>query len=99
MNNKILFSREAEEDLFEAYIWYERQKLNLGVEFLLEIEKSTKTLADNPESCRIRFRKKVRAFLVTRFPFLILFIKKEGMIEVISIFHTSKNPRLWKKRL
>lgn len=99
MNYKVLFSREAEEDLFETYIWYETQKPNLGEEFLAEIEKSTKTLANNPESYRIRYRKKVRAFVVDRFPLLILFIKKEGMVEVISVFHTSRNPELWKKRL
>lgn len=64
MNCKVLFSREAEKDIFETYIWYETQKPKLGEEFLAEIEKSTKTLANNPESYRIRYRKKVRAFVV-----------------------------------
>jgi toxin ParE1/3/4 len=99
MKTEVQLSEEAEEDLFESYVWYERKRSSLGDEFLSQIQKTLDTITNSPESYPIRYRKMVRAFVVDRFPFLILFIKKESLVEVISIFHTSRNPKIWKNRV
>lgn len=99
MKFEVRLSEEAEEDMFESYVWYEQKKIGLGDEFLSEIQNSLTFLINSPEIYPIRYRKKIRAFVVDRFPFLILFIIKEPFIEVISIFHTSRNPKIWKNRV
>lgn len=99
MKFEVQLSEEAEEDVFESFNWYEKKQSGLGDEFLSEIQNSFQLIGKNPESYRIRYRQKVRAFVVDRFPFLILYIIKEKMVDVVSVFHTSRNPKTWKKRV
>lgn len=91
-------SQEAENDMLEAYIWYEEQKAGLGEEFLEALEKARYTLLQNPATYRVRYKKKVRAFLVDRFPYLILYVLKNNEVNVISVFNTSRDPQVWKER-
>jgi toxin ParE1/3/4 len=37
-------SREAEDDMLEAYVWYERQKPGLGEEFLESLDKASQAI-------------------------------------------------------
>ncbi len=62
-------SQEAEDDMLEAYVWYEQQRAGLGEEFLENLDKARHAIRMNPTAYRIRYKKKVRAFLVDRFPF------------------------------
>lgn len=91
-------SQEAEDDMLEAYVWYEQQRLGLGEEFLTSLDKARDSILQNPISYRIRYQKKVRAFLVDRFPYLILYIVQLSEVNVISVFNTNRNPKVWKKR-
>lgn len=92
-------STEAENDMFEAYIWYEQQRAGLGEEFLESLDKAYESIIENPATYQIRYKKKVRAFLVDRFPYLILYILEKKDINVISVFNTSRDPKIWKKRI
>ncbi|MBS1508091.1 MAG: type II toxin-antitoxin system RelE/ParE family toxin [Bacteroidetes bacterium] len=91
-------SREAEDDILEAYIWYEQQKSGLGEEFLDSLDKARYSILQNPATYRIRYKKKVRAYLVDRFPYLILYVVEKNEVNVISVFNTSRDPKVWKKR-
>ncbi len=92
-------SQEAEDDMLEAYVWYEQQKSGLGEEFLESLDKARQAILHNPETYRIRYKKKVRAFLVDRFPYLILYVLEKKDANVISVFNTSRDPKTWKKRI
>lgn len=91
-------SQEAEDDILEAYIWYEEQRTGLGEEFLDALYRARQTLLLNPATFRVRYKTKVRAFLVDRFPYLILYVLEKNDVNIISIFNTSRNPLIWKKR-
>ena len=91
-------SQEAEEDILEAYIWYEQQRAGFGEEFLESLDKAHQAIIQNPATYRIRYKKKVRAYLVDRFPFIILYALEKKDVNVISIFNTSRDPQTWKKR-
>jgi len=92
-------SEEAEEDMYEAYIWYERQKAGLGEEFLESLDRAQQSILQNPVTYRTRYKKKVRAFLVGRFPYLILYVLENKNVNVISVFNTGRNPKVWKTRI
>lgn len=92
-------SQEAEDDILEAYIWYEEQKSGLGEEFLKSLDTAMGAILLNPGSYRVRYKKKVRAFLVDRFPYLILYVTEKKNVTVISVFNTSRDPEKWKKRI
>lgn len=91
-------SQEAEDDILEAYVWYEEQRAGLGEEFLDALDIACQTLLLNPATYRVRYKKKVRAFLVDRFPYLILYVLEKKEVNVISVFNTSRDPLIWKKR-
>lgn len=91
-------SSEAEDDMLEAYIWYKQQRSGLGEEFLESLDQARQSILQNPSTYRIRYKKKVRVFLVDRFPYLILYVLQKNEVNVISVFHTSRDPKVWKKR-
>lgn len=98
MPYKYNLSKEAEDDLFEAYVWYEQQKAGLGEEFLEILEKANQSIVQNPLAYRIRYKKKLRAFVLDRFPYLVLYVVEKEDINVLSVFNTSRDPKIWKKR-
>lgn len=51
-------SQEAEHDMLEAYVWYEKQKSGLGEEFLESLDKARQLILQNPETYRIRYKQK-----------------------------------------
>lgn len=48
---------------------------------------------------RVRYKGRVRGYLRSRFPYLILYIVEKNDINVISVFNTYQHPRRWKKRI
>ena len=99
MAYKYRLSEEAELDVFESYIWYEKQKEGLGEEFLDTLDVAEQAITSNPLTYQIRYKKMVRAFVVDRFPYLVLYIVNGSNIDVIAVFNTNKHPDRWKKRL
>jgi toxin ParE1/3/4 len=54
MSKKVIIRPEAEQDLAQAYQWYESQRTGLGDDFLLCVEGGLARLSRNPELyCRI----------------------------------------------
>ena len=92
-------SEEAESDVYESYVWYEKQKEGLGEEFLDALDAAEKAIAGNPKTYRARYKKKVRAFVVDRFPYLVLYVINGNDIAVISVFNTNQHPGRWKVRV
>jgi plasmid stabilization system protein ParE len=74
MPYKYRLSQEAEWDVLDSYVWYEKQRPGLGEEFLQTLEAAQRAITANPTTYRIRYKNKVRAFVVNRFPYLILYI-------------------------
>jgi toxin ParE1/3/4 len=98
MNYQIVLTEEAENDTADATLWYESQRSGLGEEFLLCIEAAKNTILRSPKAFHFR-HKKLKGILVNRFPYLMLYKIEEQTIFVIAVFHTSRNPRDWKKRI
>lgn len=92
-------SDEAELDVEEGYRWYEGKREGLGELFLRELDQAKEAIISNPKSYRIRYRKKVRGFVVKRFPYLILYVVNGDNIDVIAVFNTHQHPKKWKRRV
>jgi toxin ParE1/3/4 len=94
---KLIFKPLAEIDIAEAAIWYNFQREGLGEEFLLALEAKFNEIQRNPYQFSIIYKNVRRAF-PNRFPFGIFFITEENVIYILAIVHTSRNPKIWKKR-
>ncbi|AWW32502.1 type II toxin-antitoxin system RelE/ParE family toxin [Echinicola strongylocentroti] len=92
-------SEEAESDVYDSYLWYEKQKEGLGEDFLNALDAVEQAITDNPTTYRSRYKKKVRAFVVDRFPYQVLYVVNGNDIDVISVFNTNQHPERWKKRV
>jgi plasmid stabilization system protein ParE len=98
MTVELIFASEAQEDLAEAYRWYEDRRSGLGEEFLACVDASIQTMCRIPELHPI-IHENYRRALVRRFPYAVFYEYFEGQIFVYSIFHTSRDPQKWRNRL
>jgi plasmid stabilization system protein ParE len=98
MGVELIIVPEAFQDVEKAYGWYEDCRDGLGEEFLSCVDASIQKICRFPEIYPIIYKEYRRA-LVRRFPYAIFYEYEGGKIIVYSIFHTSKNPEKWKKRL
>jgi plasmid stabilization system protein ParE len=94
----LILRPEAEAEVEEAYRWYEKQSAGLGTEFLRVVDAVMEAIRRQPELYPVKY-KKARQVVVRRFPYCIYYIiQADDSLEVISCFHTSKNPRRWRSR-
>jgi plasmid stabilization system protein ParE len=96
--NKIYFTNEALFDIEAAILWYEEQRIGLSYDFELCLEAGIEEVLRNPEAFQKRY-KQVKIKFISRFPYGIHYIFIENEITVIGVFHTSRSPKNWSKRL
>lgn len=93
----LILRKEAEEDIKEAYDWYESQRENLGQAFITEIEQVLEAIQESPVSYTQVF-KPVRRTLCKKFPYAIYFVLRHADIVVLAILHQRRRPALWQER-
>lgn len=91
---RVSIDREALEDIQQAIDWYDKRLIGLGAEFQSQVCFQINQLKDFPKIHRLRYSD-IRCSLVKRFPFLIHYAVDErtNLVEVIAVFHTSRNPK------
>jgi plasmid stabilization system protein ParE len=98
MAAELILAPEAEQDIAEAYGWYESQRVGLGEEFLSRVDACIQGVLRSPESRRVVYEGYRRA-LVRRFPYAVFYEYGDGVVTVYCIFHTSRDPEKWRRRL
>jgi toxin ParE1/3/4 len=98
MKRSIQFLRQAKNESEESKEYYESKRLGLGREFAQEVDKTLQRIEERPEQFPEVY-KTVRKALLDRFPFCIFFRIKEAVIQIIAVFHTSRDPEKWKGRV
>jgi plasmid stabilization system protein ParE len=89
---------EAEAELAEAYDWFETH-WESGDEFVSAVRGVLRRIAANADMHSVVTRN-VRRAVVTGYRYYdVYYRERETDIEVISIFHTSQNPKLWQDRI
>ena len=98
MAAELVIAPEAEQDIAEAYGWYESRRIGLGEEFLSCVEACIEAIRRTPES-RAAVHENYRRALVRRFPYAIFYESAEGAVTVYCVTHTSRDPQKWRQRL
>ena len=88
----------AEQDVAEAYVWYEDQELGLGEEFLRCVDACIHFIRRNPEMYRL-VHEGYRRAVVRRFPYVVFYEYSNNVIIVYSVFHCSQDSKKWRNRL
>jgi len=93
----IHFHSEARKEFFEAVEYYEEQVVGLGDDFVDEVEKVLSVIEQQPNS-GAKVTNKKRRFLVSRFPFGVIYSVKENQIVIYAVMHLRRKPGYWKPR-
>jgi plasmid stabilization system protein ParE len=91
MAAEFIIAPEAEQDIAEAYTWYEGRRTGLGEEFLSCVEACLEAIRRTPEMHAV-VHETYRRGLVRRFPYAVFYEYAAGTVTVYGIFHTSGNP-------
>jgi plasmid stabilization system protein ParE len=86
------------DEINDAYEWYERRRIGLGVDYLNEVERVLAEISSNP--ARYGFvEADVREGMLKRFPYAIYYRVMTDRIRVLAVYHTSRAPSGWKRRV
>lgn len=94
MSYKIIFSALALKEFENSFYWYEEQEVGLGKRFIEVIDNMLDTLSANPESYPQK-KSPYRGIVTGKFPYLIIYeiLKDKNIINILHVFHTSRNPK------
>ncbi|MGL5033882.1 MAG: type II toxin-antitoxin system RelE/ParE family toxin [Microcystaceae cyanobacterium] len=85
MAKNLIILPQAEQDITEAYDWYQERELGLGEEFLRCIDASIQFIESNPE-IYLFVHEQYRRALVRRFPYAIFY---EYFEKTLDFLHNS----------
>ena len=93
----VIFRQAAEDELINAYDWYEKRRAGLGSKFLHCVETCIVSVQQQPKRYPVAARD-IRQGIVKRFPYTIFYRIEGAHIIVIAVFHSSRDPNIWKRR-
>ena len=77
--------------------WYEERETGLGAEFVQCVDACVEIIRRHPEIYPTVY-KQVRQGLFRRFPYSVLYFPADDHVIVISIFQSSRDPKIWRRR-
>ena len=80
-----------------SYQWYQNQAEGLGQDYLSELESSMKMIRELPETWP-RFQQGFRRFLLSKFPFSVIYQISINTVYVVAVMHNSRKPGYWEER-
>src|SRR5215510_8917516 len=94
----IRFTPEADAELTEARRWYSHNRQDLDLEFMQCIDDVLARVVGNPFFFPVVYRNLRRA-VVRRFPFAVFYEITANEVQVVSVFHSRRNPEVWRSRI
>jgi toxin ParE1/3/4 len=95
---KSRFHEAADAELSEAVAYYDGKADGLGDGFLAEVKAATRYIEQYPEIAPI-IDEGVRAKVLVRFPYSLMYIVEEHELYIVAVAHQSKRPGYWADRL
>ncbi|WP_081622870.1 type II toxin-antitoxin system RelE/ParE family toxin [Marinobacter gelidimuriae] len=93
----IEFHPDVTKEIKSSYQWYQNQTDGLGQDYLSELESSFQTVRELPNTWP-KFQKGFRRFLLSKFPFSVIYQSNENTVFVVAVMHNSRQPGYWNDR-
>jgi plasmid stabilization system protein ParE len=97
MSLPVVLRAEAQAEFDEAFDYLEAQHAGLGVDFAARVQQVFDRVGANPLMHRVVLDD-VRKAVVTRFPYCVFYRPHADRIEVLAVFHSSRDPSIWQAR-
>lgn len=100
MKYKVVYNPDFYDDIVQAVDWYNEKQSGLGDKLFNAVKKLTKKLTSAALQYAIRYDD-IRCMPIGKFPYAVHYRVDERtkIIKVEALFHTSRNPALWDKRI
>ena len=99
VTRQILVRPEVEQEVQQAFDWYQEQSEGLGFEFLRAIEACLSGVTRNPFAHTMVKVPNVRRSLVRRFPDALFYLVDDEATVVIAVFNIKRQPFDWLRRV
>lgn len=90
----IVVRPEAEDELTEAFRWYEERSTGLGFEFIRTEDACIASIERNPTAYPI-VHGEIRRTLLRKFPHGIFYFISGEAVVIIACFHARRDPKQW----
>lgn len=99
MATKLIYNRFVRDDLKEINEWYKEINKELWNSFTKEFRLKINLIKENPLSFELKYNN-IRIVFLKKFSYGIHYSynTEENIIEIYSVFHTSRDPEIWKDR-
>jgi plasmid stabilization system protein ParE len=81
-----------------AYRWYARRSARVANRFMAELNRAMQQIIANPDLWLSHLHG-TRAFRLHRFPYLIVYRRLNGTLQVVAFMHGRRRPGYWRRRL
>lgn len=88
---------DAEVEALQAFLWYETAKKGFGEDFKESVDLKIELLKQNPQAYSFIY-KDFRSAKIKTFPYNLIYKVFDTKIQIIAVFHHSRNPKEWRKR-
>ncbi len=85
-------------DLKSAVDWYLERSETAAAKFADEVDRAVGLIIESPARWPSG-EHGTRSFVLSRFPFAIVYREKQNAIQILAIAHGHRNPEYWKGRL
>ena len=92
---QLIIRPRAADDIEAIRVWYEGERVGLGVQFLDELASRLEDIEREPLSFR-RLAEDVRIAHLRRFPYHLYFGIHDDTIELLTVLHTARHPEAWR---
>lgn len=97
MNLPVILDPEARSEFDEAYDYYEACRSGLGESFADAVQVVFDRIGMMPQLHQLVFGS-IRRGIVRGFPYCVYYREEPSVVRVLSVFHTSRDPRIWQSR-
>ena len=94
---KLTFHPDVSNEIKVSYNWYQEKAEGLGEDFINELESAYRAIIEFPQTWP-KFQKGFRRFLLSRFPFSVIYRINGNEIYVVAVMHQSRKPNYWVNR-
>lgn len=98
MSRILEFRPAARAEFDDAADWYKDHESEVRDRFVAAVDSAIFAVVNSPVSFPVVSGTNIRRALVRGFPYAVFFWFDDQHIVIISVFHTSRNPIIWRGR-
>ena len=97
MRLPVVLRDEAQAEFDEAFDYYEGQRAGLGADFVARVQQVFDRIAATPQLHAVVFAD-IRKAVVARRPYCVFYRADATRVEILAVFHSSRDPTIWQGR-